>query len=117
MIRKMAIFSFAALSIGTIAGCAENKLTRNRYDLIRVGSSTKDEVKAALGDQYLIDRGKEWEYDNEAKHLSVWFEFDENGVVSRKQWFSGEGGLEHDSSTGPEGETRYKGESDKTVDQ
>ncbi len=115
MTRRLAIFSFAVLTLGTFAGCAENLLTRERYDLIREGSSTKDEVKAALGEKYLIDRGKEWEYDNESEHLSVWFEFDERGVVKRKQWFSGDG-IEHDSNTDPEGEKRYEGKNATTID-
>lgn len=108
--------SIAALMVGALAGCAENKLTRQNYDLIRVGSSHKDEVKSALGNQNLIDRGAQWEYDDEGRHISVWFEFDKDGVVTRKQWWSGDGGLEHDSQAGPEGETVHEGTGTMTID-
>ncbi|MBX3396838.1 MAG: hypothetical protein KF841_15890 [Phycisphaerae bacterium] len=105
-----------ALAVSTMMGCSENKLTRQNYDLIRVGSSQKEEVKSALGERHLIDRGAQWEYDDESRHISVWFEFDKSGVVTRKQWWSGDGGLEHDSQAGPEGETIYEGKGATTID-
>lgn len=105
----------AALSAATV-GCAENKLTRQNYDLIREGSSTKEEVRAAMGDKYLEQRtDKVWEYDDEGRHLSVWFEFDDQGTVTRKQWYSGDG-LEHDSKDMPEGEVAEEREGATTID-
>lgn len=116
MTLRLVAIVLTALVASTLMGCAENQLTRQNYDLIRVGSSHKDEVRSALGDKHLIDRGKTWEYDDEQRHVSVWFEFDDNGTVTRKQWWSGDGGLEHDSQAGPEGETVHEGSRRRTMD-
>lgn len=74
------------------AGCSENKVTRNNFDTIVEGTSTRDEVRWTMGDKHLIDRGDHWEYDVSDKHLSVFFFFDEQGKVRKKEWWDGKTG-------------------------
>ncbi|HWL92239.1 MAG TPA: hypothetical protein VNT79_01780 [Phycisphaerae bacterium] len=116
MTFRLAAIGLSSVVFLSLTGCAKSQLTRQNYDLIRVGSSNKEEVKSALGEQHLVDRGNQWEYDDSKQSVSVWFEFDDNGVVTRKQWYSGEGGLEHDSQGSPDGETVYQGSKRSTTD-
>jgi hypothetical protein len=72
-------------------GCSENLVTRHHYDMIVKDKSTRLEVEKTLGDTY-VDRGDHWEYDEEDRHLSVVFYFNDKGLVTRKEWI--------DASTG-----------------
>ena len=75
-------FGLAALAVG----CAENKLTRQNYDLIREGMSNREEVKMTLGDDYTAFSDERWEFENEADHLSIVIHFDDSGKVRAKEW-------------------------------
>jgi hypothetical protein len=67
-----------------LGGCAD-KLTRSRFEMIEVHVSDKDDVARTLGDpsRQLDDQ---WHYERVDKHLNVIIEFDDGGVVIRKQW-------------------------------
>lgn len=92
MFARKAPVGFALLTIVLIAGCAENKVTRDNYDTIVEGSSTQDEVRLTMGEKHLIKRDDHWEYDVSDKHLAVYFFFDQNGVVRKKEWVDGRTG-------------------------
>jgi hypothetical protein len=81
MISIMCVFS----------GCAENKMTAQRFGMIKEGTSTKDEVRMTLGDKYTA-LGDQWEYEDEDKHLHATVHFDARGVVVRKEWMDGKTG-------------------------
>jgi hypothetical protein len=114
----MGVLSCGVLAMALFAGCSENKLTRENYDLIVVNSSNKDEVMSCLGDKHLNDHAemRAWEYEDMDRKLSVWFWFDDQGVVTRKQWNSGAGGFEHDSQEMPAGEVRSRKDYRSTTD-
>lgn len=118
MARRMSVLTCGVVGLALLAGCSENKLTRENYDLIIENKSHKDEVRSALGDKHLIDRAEmnAWEYEDMDRKLSVWFYFDDKGVVTRKQWISGEGGFEHDTKEMPAGETRSTDKYRSTTD-
>ncbi len=116
MVRRVGTLSCGVLALALFAGCSDNKLTRQNYDLIMVNTSDKNEVRSCLGDKHLIDRGDTWEYSDMDRKLSVWFEFDKQGVVTRKQWITGEGGFEDDSKEMPAGETRSTEDYRSTTD-
>jgi len=67
-----------------LGGCAD-KLTRAHYDMIVVNTSDKLDVDKTLGkpDTVLDDQ---WHYERVDKHLNVFIQFNEEGVVTRKQW-------------------------------
>lgn len=72
-----------------LTGCAENLVTRERFNTIVEGTSTKLDVRHTLGDKYM-DQGGQWEYDRmDEDMLVVKVYFDDNGVVTRKQWIDG----------------------------
>lgn len=82
--RWLVLVAPAALFLGS--GCAENKLTRQNYDMIKEGLSNKDEVRMTLGDNYAAHSEDRWEYEDDKSHLSVVIHFDERGKVLAKEW-------------------------------
>lgn len=85
-----------------LAGC-ETKLTRQNYNMIMVGKSTRLEVENTLGDKHRIDRGARLEYEDMDRHLTVYVDFDEQSIVRRKQWVDAASGEWHDTKPDPEG--------------
>ncbi len=69
-----------------LSGCAENKLTRHNFDMIKEGMSNKDEVRMTLGEDYAAHSDDRWDYDDEKNHLHVVIHFDERGKVVAKEW-------------------------------
>lgn len=66
-------------------GCAQ-KFTRENWEMIEVGASTKDEVKFVLGSP--MDRGKEvWWYNRGWNDAFIYF--NEKDVVKAKKWYNG----------------------------
>ncbi|MFQ5430841.1 MAG: hypothetical protein ACE5E1_11080 [Phycisphaerae bacterium] len=104
MTSRWYTIGLSLFALVSLAGCAENKLTRENYDLIMQGKSTQLEVEKTLGDDHLIRRGREWEYDDRDRHLTVYINFDERGLVSRKQWVDASTDEWDDTQKGPEGE-------------
>ena len=89
--KKLCLFTLAVCTIAGMMGCAENKMTRQRFDMIREGASTQDEVRSTLGDKY-TSMGNQWEFEDEDKHLHATVHFDDKGVVARKEWMDGKSG-------------------------
>lgn len=114
---KPAMMGLAIVIAGTlILGCAPDKLTRQNYDTIHEGASDKTEVELTLGKDY-INRGDQWEYEREDKHLSVVIYFDNDGRVTRKEWIDAKTGEWEGAAPGidetPQG--RPAGESTRTT--
>jgi len=118
MIQKTCLAVLTAVLMLTLVGCAENKLTRQNYDLVKEGMSTKLEVEATLGEPY-ADRGDCWDYENEDEFLTIYIYWDKNGKVAKKEWISGKDGTWEGTAPGieeePEGEKRYDGSSNTTL--
>ncbi len=91
MTRKTCLMSVFGAALFVAAGCSENLVTRQHYDMIMVGKSNRSEVKLTLGDTY-IDRGGFWEYDETDRHLSVVVHFDQRDLVKKKEWVDGKTG-------------------------
>jgi hypothetical protein len=92
MYRKTTIACAAFAALIGLGGCAENKLTRQNFDMIREGQSTKMEVEMTLGEEYAVRGANEWEYEDWDRSISAKIEFDENGVVANKEWRDGGSG-------------------------
>ena len=89
--RGVRLFSSCCLVGLVVAGCAENKMTRQRFDMLREGVSTQDEVRNTLGDKY-TQMGNQWEFEDEHKNVHATVHFDARGVVTRKEWMDGRSG-------------------------
>ncbi|HUN81257.1 MAG TPA: hypothetical protein VMV81_07070 [Phycisphaerae bacterium] len=89
--RKIIQFGLFVVLAGGLAGCAENKMTRQRFDMIKEGTSNQDEVRQTLGDPH-AKMGNQWEYEDEHKNLHATVHFDDRGVVMRKEWMDGKTG-------------------------
>ncbi len=80
--------------VGTIvwvAGCAQDMVTRDHFNMIVEGRSTRLELEKTMGEKY-IDRGNQWEYERPNKGLSVVFYFDDHDRVIRKEWIDARSG-------------------------
>lgn len=74
----------AAFAVSLLPGCQE-KFTRDRWDMVKVGVYKKDDVKHLLGAPQQEPFGDLWWYykgDNEAKIY-----YDTDGAVKAKKWF------------------------------
>jgi len=91
MFRKSAFLCLAVWGMAMSSGCAENKMTRRNWEMIKEGTSGKDEVRLTLGDKYTA-LGNQWEYEDEDKHLHATIHFDDHGVVTKKEWMDGKSG-------------------------
>lgn len=76
----------AFVGLGFLSGCAD-KLTRARYEMIVVDTSTKLDVEKTIGEPtYRL--GDQWHYERIDKPLNVFIHFDDQDVVTRKQWIT-----------------------------
>lgn len=91
MVRRVIGLCIAASVTATLGGCAKNMLTRDHYNLIKDGVSTKLEVRQTMGDKY-AEYGDQWRYEDEDRFLTVVFYFDSNDRVLRKEWIDAETG-------------------------
>ena len=83
--RRVIGLCIAASVTATFGGYAKNLLTRDRYNLIKDGVSTKLHVRQTMGDDY-ADRGDQWVYEGKDGLPHVVFYFDSNDRVVRKEW-------------------------------
>ena len=66
-----------------LTGC--DPLTRERYEMITLNVDQQFDVEKMIGPPDYKLPGQ-WHYERVDKHLNVKIEFDENGVVTRKEW-------------------------------
>ena len=71
------------------AGCRQDPLAYENFRQIQQNHSTQADVLTMLGDPEEEFEGH-WLYERPNKHLIVLIEFDEDGLVSRKQWIDAE---------------------------
>ncbi len=84
MSRQPGITGFLIVAlILSMTGC--DSLTRDRFELINVQTSTNVDVRYTLGEPSNRQDGT-WHYERPTRHLNVIIDFDNEGVVARKQW-------------------------------
>lgn len=119
MMQRTLILSLLAGFVFALTGC-ESKLTRRNFEMIKKGTSTKLEVENTLGADYDVRGDKEWEYEDEKRHLTVYIYFDDDGKVLKKEWISGEtgewAGAAPNIDENPEGEEFSTESSKRTLD-
>jgi hypothetical protein len=99
---RVALVLSAAL---VLSGC--DKLTRNHYEMIQQNVSNTDDVQRTIGDpNYRVDG--QWHYDRVDKHLNVIIDFNEGGVVVRKQWIDANEGVWEDTEQPGETDSHQK---------
>ena len=83
----VALIGSGLFASALLIGCASNSVEKraDRYQAIRVHSSTQSEVTASLGEPN-HRLGNKWIYEWEDEHRVVMIDFDESGKVVRKQW-------------------------------
>lgn len=86
-------------AVGTctlLAGCAK-ELTRDHFDLIEVNVADNDLVEDLIGEP--DSKGdRQWVYEDD--ELTVLIDFDDDDVVTRKQWHDPENSEHYDSDKG-----------------
>lgn len=92
--RCFAVVIAAGLA-GVLAGC-QDPFVYDNFSQIRVDASMQWEVEKTIGEpsQKL---GDQWLYERPPKHLTALIDFDEDGVVTRKQWIDAMSGVWEDS--------------------
>ena len=91
MMKRIGLFAGMVVVVMLTVGCA-SKLTRQNYDMIKVGTSTQMEVEQTFGKTHEAYGDNAWEYENEDQHLSVLFHFGEGEKVVKKEWRDGKTG-------------------------
>lgn len=105
MLWRISAASISCMIFVCLGGCAQDMATREHFELINPGSSTKLDVEQTMGTKY-VDREDHWEYDRMDEHgYTAFIYYDDAGTVARKQWWDGEG-LD-DSDAEPEGDKVY----------
>ena len=80
----------AALGLCFLTGC-ESKFKRDRFDMIRIGMDTREDVRHLLGDPE-GEMQNIWLYDDLDDHKSAQIFFDDDGRVLAKEWMDAETG-------------------------
>lgn len=75
----------AAVLACTGLGCARDRLSYDKYDLIQPRHMTQADVENLIGEPS-SRAGNQWIYDRFDKSLNVVVTFDQAGMVARKQW-------------------------------
>ncbi len=97
---------FVTIAIGSFlftVGC-QDKLTHDNFSRIQQRASTQREVELTIGepDQKI---GTRWMWERPDKHLTAMIDYDEQGLVSRKQWIDGTTGTWEDTEPEKEGQS------------
>ncbi len=107
----MRMTTLAGLLLPTIlllVGC-QNKMTRENFQMIRVGVDQKEDVFQILGPPD-ADFDDQWLYDDVDRFKSAIIYFDEAGQVAGKEWMDAEAGTfegrNPNTNEPPEGEVR-----------
>lgn len=90
MLRKISVAALLGVVLFVFTGCS--KVTRQNYDMIKIGASTKLEVENTLGKTYTARGDNEWAYEEEDRDLDVRIHF-EGDKVSKKEWIDAKHGV------------------------
>ena len=98
--------------LAAVALCGCDQLTRSHYEMIIVNQSTTLDVEKTLGeaDYKLPDQ---WHYERVDDHRNVIIDFNDDGVVTRKQWVE-EG--EWDDTQKPDDDDTYESTEIRDID-
>ncbi len=99
--RLMGLVTLGPVAAVLMTGC--DSLTRDRFEMIVVEVSERVDVERTLGPP-TIRSTEQWHYERPERHLNVLIDFDESGVVLRKQWI--------DATSGEWSDTAEAGETD-----
>lgn len=106
MLRRIVQFSIFGAFMICFSGCAKDMVTLEHFNLIIKDTSTKNDVRATMGDKY-VDRGDHWEYERTDRAVSAFFYFDDDGTVIKKDWIDTREGTWNSSDEEPEGDKVY----------
>lgn len=73
-------------------GCAENKLTRDNFDLIRIGLTDSEEVIEIIGEPDMRINNEAWHWADRDEHVEADVWFNQRGIVRGKRWWDGKTG-------------------------
>ena len=82
-VAAVGLLGLLCLTVST--GC--DPLTRNRFDMMKVDVADEADVRATIGEPTLVLPGQ-WHFERPERHLNVLIDFNDQGVVSRKQWIN-----------------------------
>jgi hypothetical protein len=96
--RLRSLLPIAAVAgFGLILSGGCDRLTRSHFDMITTNVDAEMDVEKLLGPPN--DKVQnQWVYERPEKHLHVLLDFNDNGVVTRKQWVDGSAEEWSDSS-------------------
>lgn len=89
-----------------LPGC-QDPLRHRNFDHIQVNASTQGEVARIIGEPSQKVENQ-WLYERPAKHLTALVDFDESGVVTRKQWIDGTNAVWEDSEPDTPGQSSHR---------
>jgi hypothetical protein len=73
-----------------LTGC-ERKFTKDRFEMIQIGTDDREDVRLVLG-KPTSDLSDQWFYDDLKRHYSAVIFFDETGRVQGKEWMNAKTG-------------------------
>ncbi|HNQ21755.1 MAG TPA: hypothetical protein PKK06_01530 [Phycisphaerae bacterium] len=76
---------FLTACVLALAGCAKDKLTRERFDMVQQHMTTQAQVADLLGEP-TEQLGSQWFFERHDRGVTVLIDFDQEGQVARKQW-------------------------------
>jgi len=86
----------AVFGLVLLLGC--DQLTRERFDLVRIGHAQRFDVEQMLGQASYPEIDNMWHYERVERHLNALIYFDEAGRVCRKEWHDSLAGVHYDSA-------------------
>jgi hypothetical protein len=84
MTPRVATILVACSSLVGLCGC-QRQFTREHFELIRVGSDAREDVRHMLG-KPTADLDDQWLYDDLDQHCTAVIYYDDDGRVLGKQW-------------------------------
>lgn len=96
-----------SLGLALLAGTGCENLTRSRFEMVSVNVSTREDVRHTLGPPSYVMDGR-WQFERPERHINVLIDFDERGVVTRKQWIDANTGEWADSKPAGDESSREK---------
>ncbi|MHC5111859.1 MAG: hypothetical protein ACYTHJ_18490 [Planctomycetota bacterium] len=78
------------------AGCSKDMLVYENFNMIDKNHTSRTEVANLIGEPD-SKMGNQWMYERPSKHLCAFIDFNEKGLVCRKQWIDGMNNVWEDS--------------------
>jgi outer membrane protein assembly factor BamE (lipoprotein component of BamABCDE complex) len=84
MKQRTLICTLALAALALLTGC-EQKFTRERFEMIRVGTDSRADVRILIGEP-TTDLREQWIYNDLDEDHSAIIYFDGQGYVTGKEW-------------------------------